>query len=108
MKTLRDILNRVESKILPVNQVDHRYRLEHMTFTLEGISLQARLLTSNEQDYTIQGNYSYSEKKFTDYLMVDAFGTEFEVKGIVSKTLHYFGKRSSTQILESLGYDINE
>lgn len=108
MQSLRDTLNVIESKILPINQVDHRFRLEHLTFGLDGISIQARLLTSNEEDYSIQGIFSYSQKVFTDWIMVDPYGAEFQVVGIVSKTLYYFARRSTITIMEALGYDVAE
>jgi hypothetical protein len=108
LKTLREVLTQVESKILPVNHVDHRFRLEHLTFGLDGISLQARMLTSNEEDYSIQCNYSYGGKCFTEWIMVDNYGSEFQVIGIVSKTLYYFAKKSTVIILETLGYEMND
>lgn len=108
IKSLRDTISQVESKILPVNQVEHRFRLEHLTFTMNGISLHAALLTSNGQDFSIQGLYSYSEKKFTEWVLVDHLGSEYQVVGIVSKTLFYFARRSTIVILEALGYEVME
>jgi hypothetical protein len=107
-KSFRDTLNQVESKILPVNHVEHRFRLEHLTFTMDGISLHASLLTSNGEDYSIQGLYSYSQKKFTDWVMIDHLGSEYQVVGIVSKTLYYFARRSTVVVLEALGYEVIE
>ncbi|ASS76793.1 hypothetical protein CIG75_18830 [Tumebacillus algifaecis] len=106
MKTLRDTLNTVESKILPVNHVDHRFRLESISFDLDQIRLQARLLTSNEQDYTIQCRYSYNQRNFTRWQMIDHEENEFIVVGIVSKTLYYFAHRATVSIIEALGHEI--
>lgn len=108
MKPLRETLTFIESKIMPINRIDHRFRLEHLTFGLDGISLQAKLVTSNNEDYSIQCNYSYSEKKFTDWIMLDAFGAEYQVVGIVSKTLYYFTRKCTSTIIETLGYEITD
>lgn len=108
MKTFRETLTKIESKIMPVNQIDHRFRLEHITFTMVGISIQASLVASNDQDYSIQCNYSHKENKITDWIMMDNKGTEFQVVGIVSKTLYYFARRSAVSLVESLGYEVND
>lgn len=106
MKTLRDTLNFVESKILPVNHVDHRFRLENIEFELDHIRLRARLLTSNEQDYTIHCRYSYNKRAFALWQMIDHEENEFVVVGIVSKTLFYFAHRATVSIIEALGYEV--
>lgn len=106
MKSLRDTLNTVESKILPVNQVDHRFRLESIEFELDTIRLQARLLTSNELDYTIYCRYSYNQRNFADWQMIDHEENQFVVVGIVSKTLYYFAHRATISIIEALGFEI--
>jgi hypothetical protein len=108
MKTLRETLTFIESKIMPINRIDHRFRLEHMTFGFDGISLQAKLITSTNEDYSIQCNYSYGEKKFTEWIMLDAFGAEYQVMGIVSKTLYYFTRKCTSSIIETLGYEITD
>lgn len=108
MKTVRDTLLQLESKILPINQVDHRFRLQHLSFGLDGLSIQALLITSNGQDYSIQCNYSYMSKTFSEWIMMDAFGAEFQVAGIVSKTLYYFARRSTGAIVVALGYEVND
>ena len=108
MQSFKDTINRIESKIMPINQIDHRFRLEHMTFVMEGISMQARLLTSSDEDYSIQCNYSYSQQRITDWIMMDAYGTEYQVVGIVSKTLYFFARKSCASILETMGYEVNE
>jgi hypothetical protein len=105
VKTLRDILNSVESKILPINHVDHRFRLDSVEFELDNIRLQARLLTSNEQDYTIHCRYSYNQRCFVEWRMTDFEQKEFVVVGIVSKTLYYFAHRATVSIIEALGYE---
>lgn len=110
MKTFRETLTKIESKIMPVNHIDHRFRLEHITFSMVGISIQASLLTSNSTDlhYSIQCNYSHKDKVMTDWMMMDNYGTEFQVVGIVSKTLYFFARRSAVSLIESLGYEVNE
>ncbi|MGB8955531.1 MAG: hypothetical protein WCC10_09160 [Tumebacillaceae bacterium] len=108
MQSFKDTINRIESKIMPINQIDHRFRLENMMFVMEGISLQARLLTSSGEDYSIQCNYSYSEKRIADWIMMDSFGTEYQVVGIVSKTLYYFARKSCVAIFETMGYEVIE
>lgn len=108
MKTFRETLTKVESKIMPVNHIDHRFRLEHITFTMVGISVQASLLTSNEQDYSIQCNFSHKDKKITEWIMMDSYGTEYKVAGIVSKTLVFFARRSAVSLIEALGFEVNE
>jgi hypothetical protein len=108
MQSFKDTINRIESKIMPINQIDHRFRLEHMMFFMEGISLQGRLLTSSNSDYSIQCNYSYSEKRIIDWIMMDSKGTEFKVIGIVSKTLYFFARKSFVELLETMGYEVND
>ncbi|HEU4962816.1 MAG TPA: hypothetical protein VFV52_03015 [Bacilli bacterium] len=108
MKTPREVIHEVESKILPLNQIDHRFRLEHVSFGLDNVSLQATLLTSNERDYSIQCNYSYNKRAITEWMMLDAYGTEFQVSGIVSKTLMYFARKSCRLVFEALGYPVED
>jgi hypothetical protein len=107
-ETFRNTINKVESKIMPINQVDHRFRLESLTFGMEGITLHARLLTSNEQDFTIEALYSYASRTFAHWTMRNDEGVTFQVVGIVSKTLYTFARRATLSIIEALGYEINE
>lgn len=108
MKTPRETIHEIESKILPLNQVEHRFRLEHISFGMDNLSLHATLLTSNDRDYSIQCNYSYPKKEITEWMMLDAYGTEFQVTGIVSKTMMYFARKACIRVFESLGYPVNE
>lgn len=108
MSTLRETINRVEAKILPINHVDHRFRLEQISFSLDGISIRARLLTSNDSDYIILCHYSPITKTLTDWMMIDSHGVEYKVVGIVSKTLFFFARKGAVEILETLGYELAE
>ena len=104
--TLRETIDKVEAKILPINHIDHRFRLEQIAFDIEGISVHARLLSSNENDYSILCHYSPISKSITDWMMIDSHGIEYKVLGIVSKTLFYFARKGCVQILETLGYEV--
>ncbi|MBL0389187.1 hypothetical protein JJB07_21575 [Tumebacillus sp. ITR2] len=106
MATLRDIIDKVEAKILPINQIDHRFRLEQVSFDLDGISVHGRLLTSNDLDYSILCHYSPLSKSITDWMMLDSNGSEYKVVGIVSKTLYFFAHKACKQVLETLGYEV--
>jgi hypothetical protein len=108
MKPFRETLTKIESKIMPVNHIDHRFRLENLSFTMVGISLQASMLTSNNLNYSIQCNYSHKDKAITDWIMMDNYGAEFQVVGIVSKTLYFFARRSAVSLIESLGYEVHD
>ncbi|KEO81573.1 hypothetical protein [Tumebacillus flagellatus] len=107
MATLRETINKVETKILPINHIDHRFRLEQITFDLGGISVQGRLLTSNDFDYSILCHYSPISKEITDWMMLDSNGTEYKVVGIVSKTLCFFAQKACKEVLETLGYEVD-
>jgi hypothetical protein len=106
--TLRETIDKVEAKILPINHIDHRFRLEQVSFDLEGITVHGRLLTSNDSDYSVLCHYSPITKTITDWLMLDSNGTEYKVVGIVSKTLFYFARKACVQVLETLGYEVGE
>lgn len=106
MKTIRETLTQLESKILPINNVDHRFRLEQLNFGFDGLTLQAVLLTSNEANYSIRCTYSFTVKSFSEWTMTDATGSEFQVVGLVSKTLYYFVRKATSTIVEALGYEI--